>query len=239
MNLKGLVLTLAVGTMVFTSCDNAGGGSASTGEVVLQTKQDTVMYFMGMMTGSQLKEAFGMESYNEAIIAAGVKGGFEGDSVALITKDEGGQIAQAYFQELQAAKNVEKFGNNKEDGEKFLTEMEARDGVIATGSGLLYEVVEEGAGDRPTATDNVTVHYTGKLMDGSVFDSSVERGEPATFGLSQVIPGWTEGLQLMTPGSKYVFFIPQYLGYGENGAGADIPPYSSLIFEVELISVAK
>ena len=112
-------------------------------------------------------------------------------------------------------------------------------GCTSTGTGLLYEVVTEGSGEHPGATDQVTVHYTGKLLDGTVFDSSVDRGEPATFGLNQVIPGWTEGLQLMTPGSKYTFYIPHYLGYGEQGAGQSIPPFSTLIFEVELISIAQ
>ena len=238
MNLKGLVLTLAVGTMVFTGCDNAGSNN-STKEVVLTSKQDTVAYFMGMMTGSQLKEAFNMDSFDDAIVAAGVKGGFEGDSATLITKDEGSKIAQAYFQELQAAKNEEQFGSAKADGEKFLTEMEANAGVTSTGSGLLFVVNQEGTGAHPGATDKVTVHYTGKLTDGTVFDSSVDRGEPATFGLNQVIPGWTEGLQLMTQGSKYTFYIPYYLAYGEQGAGQSIPPFATLVFEVELISIDK
>ena len=238
MNLKGLVLTLAVGTVVFTGCDNAGGNN-STKEVVLTSKQDSVAYFMGMMTGSQLKEAFQMESFDAAIVAAGVQGGFDGDSASLITKDEGSAMAQAYFQELQAAKNDEMFGSAKADGEKFLTEMETKEGVTGTGSGLLFLANQEGSGDHPTATDKVTVHYTGKLMDGTVFDSSVDRGEPATFGLNQVIPGWTEGLQLMTPGSKYTFYIPYYLAYGEQGAGQSIPPFATLIFDVELISIDK
>ena len=239
MNLKGLVMTMAIGTLVLTGCENKGGDAASTGEVVLKTKLDTVSYFMGMMTGSQLKEAFAMESFDAAIVAAGTKAGFEGDSASLFTKDEGGQIAQAYFQEMQAAKNEAQYGSAKEDGDKFLAEMEAKAGVTATGTGLLFEVVQEGSGNKPGPTDQVTVHYTGKLMDGTTFDSSVDRGEPATFGLNQVIPGWTEGLQLMTPGSKYTFYIPHYLAYGEQGAGQSIPPFSTLIFEVELISIAQ
>jgi len=236
MNLKGLVLTLAVGTVVLTGCENAGGSASK--EVVLNNKQDSVVYIMGMMNGSQLKEAFQMESYDEAIMAAGTKAGFE-DSASLFTKEEGGQIAQAYFQDLQAAKNEAQFGSAKEEGEKFLTGMEAKAGVVSTGSGLLYEVVEEGSGAHPVATDQVTVHYTGKLMDGSVFDSSVDRGEPATFPLNGVISGWTEGVQLMTPGSKYTFYIPYYLAYGEQGAGQAIPPFATLIFEIELISIGQ
>ena len=238
MNLKGFAITLAVGAVALTGCENAGGNASST-EVVLNTKQDTVAYFMGMMTGKQLKDAFNFENLDDAIVAAGTKAGFDGDSAALFTQEEVGPMVQAYFQEMQAAKQKAQFGDNEAEGQKFLTEMEAKDGVTSTGTGLLYEVVTEGKGDHPVATDKVTVHYTGKLLDGTVFDSSVDRGEPATFGLNQVIPGWTEGVQLMTPGSKYTFYIPHYLAYGEQGAGQSIPPFSTLIFEVELISINK
>ncbi|MFT4754804.1 MAG: FKBP-type peptidyl-prolyl cis-trans isomerase [Salibacteraceae bacterium] len=238
MKLKGFAITLAVGAVVFTGCENAGS-DASSGEVVLNTKKDTVAYFMGMMTGKQLKDAFNFEDLDEAIVAAGTKAGFEGDSTALFTQEEVGPVVQAYFQEMQAEKTKAQFGDQEAEGEKFLTEMETKEGVTSTGTGLLYEVVLEGAGANPVATDQVTVHYTGKLLDGTVFDSSVDRGEPSTFGLNQVIPGWTEGLQLMTPGSKYTFYIPHYLAYGEQGAGQSIPPFSTLIFEVELISIAQ
>lgn len=238
MNLKGFAIALAAGAVVFTGCENKGGDAASK-EVVLTNKQDTVAYFMGLMTGKQLKDAFNFETLNKNIVAAGTEAGFAGDSSALFTQEEVGPIVQAYFQEMQAEKVKAQYGDQQKEGEKFLTEMEAKEGVTSTGSGLLYEVVAEGSGDHPSATDKVTVHYTGKLLDGTVFDSSVDRGEPATFGLNQVIPGWTEGLQLMTPGSKYTFYIPHYLAYGEQGAGQSIPPFSTLIFEVELISIAK
>ncbi len=128
---------------------------------------------------------------------------------------------------------------NKRDGEKFLAENAKKEGVVTTESGLQYLVLKEGNDVHPTATDEVTVHYTGKLINGKVFDSSVERGEPATFALNQVIKGWTEGLQLMGEGAQYRFFIPYNLAYGERGAGNDIPPYSMLIFDVELIKVGK
>jgi FKBP-type peptidyl-prolyl cis-trans isomerase len=128
---------------------------------------------------------------------------------------------------------------NKEDGEKFLAENAKKSGVKATASGLQYEVLTEGKGDRPAKEDKVTVNYRGTLLDGTEFDSSYARNQPITFPLANVIPGWTEGVQLMTPGSKYKFYIPSQLAYGERGAGAKIGPNETLIFEVELISVEK
>lgn len=125
----------------------------------------------------------------------------------------------------------------KEEGEKYLSENAKKDGVISTPSGLQYSVIKEGSGKKPKATDKVKCHYEGFLIDGTVFDSSVQRGEPATFGLNQVIAGWTEGLQLMAEGAKYRFFIPYQLGYGAQGAGMAIPPYAALIFDVELLEV--
>jgi FKBP-type peptidyl-prolyl cis-trans isomerase FklB len=125
----------------------------------------------------------------------------------------------------------------KEEGEKFLAENAKREGVKVTPSGLQYEVLEATLGQKPKATDRVKVHYEGTLPDGTVFDSSYRRGEPITFALNQVIAGWTEGLQLMSIGSKYKLFIPYHLGYGEHGAGASIPPYSALVFTVELLGI--
>jgi len=127
----------------------------------------------------------------------------------------------------------------KLSNEEFLTENKSKEGIISTDSGLQYKVIESGSGDSPKASDQVTVHYTGKLTDGMVFDSSVERGQPASFGVDQVISGWTEALQLMTTGAKYQLFIPQELGYGDRGVGSDIPPYATLIFDVELLSIEK
>lgn len=139
---------------------------------------------------------------------------------------------------IQNTMNIIKYGNTKEEGEQFLAENALREGVITTESGLQYEVIKMGKGKKPVATDKVKVHYHGTLINGSVFDSSVERGEPITFGLNQVIAGWTEGLQLMPVGSKFKLYIPQQLGYGSQPAG-DIPPYSTLIFEVELLGIEK
>ena len=130
-----------------------------------------------------------------------------------------------------------KFGDTKEQGLKFLEENKLKEGVVVTESGLQYEVLTMGNGKKPSETDRVKVHYHGTLIDGTVFDSSVERGEPIVFGLNQVIKGWTEGVQLMPVGSKFRFYIPYELGYGERGAGQQIPPYATLIFEVELLGI--
>ena len=134
-------------------------------------------------------------------------------------------------QTMRAAKNA------KADGEKFLQENAKREGVKTTASGLQYEVIESTLGQKPKATDTVKVHYEGTLIDGTVFDSSYKRGEPISFGLNQVIKGWTEGLQLMSIGSKYKLYIPYQLGYGEQGAGGSIPPYATLVFTVELLGI--
>lgn len=128
---------------------------------------------------------------------------------------------------------------HKAQGEAFLAANAKKDKIITTDTGLQYQILTEGTGDSPTAEDNVTVHYKGTTIDGKEFDSSYKRGQPATFPLNRVIPGWTEGLQLMKEGAKYRFFIPAYLGYGKRGAGSDIPPNAALIFDVELIKVEK
>ena len=139
--------------------------------------------------------------------------------------------------ESEAERRREGMGKNLEEGQAFLAENKTKDGVVETPSGLQYMVLTEGDGSSPSATDRVTVHYEGKLLDGTVFDSSVERGEPATFALNGVIAGWTEGLQLMAVGSKFRFFIPSNLAYGERGSRPDIGPNTTLIFEVELLAI--
>ncbi|MGQ0501933.1 MAG: FKBP-type peptidyl-prolyl cis-trans isomerase [Panacagrimonas sp.] len=143
------------------------------------------------------------------------------------------------MQEQQMKDRAEASAKATAEGEKFLADNAAKEGVKTTESGLQYKVLSEGKGKPPKATDEVTVHYRGTLINGEEFDSSIARGQPATFPLNRVIPGWTEGLQLMTPGAKYMFFIPAKLGYGQQGAGAKIGPNQTLIFEVELLSVGK
>jgi FKBP-type peptidyl-prolyl cis-trans isomerase FkpA len=143
------------------------------------------------------------------------------------------------MQEKQGAEREAQSKKSVDEGAKFLAENAKKSGVKTTASGLQYEVVSEGKGDHPKTTDKVTVHYKGTLLNGETFDSSYDRGQPVTFPLANVIPGWTEGVQLMTPGSKYKFYIPANLAYGERGAGAKIGPNSTLVFEVELISIEK
>ena len=192
---------------------------------------DSISYALGMGVAKNLHSS-GLDSVNMKAFNEGFSQVLKGDST-LISEADVQILLQNYFQGL-AEKQKEEF---IKEGEDFLAENKLRPEVDTTASGLQYEVVVKGEGPYPTTESEVTVHYTGKLLDGTVFDSSVERGEPISFNLGQVIPGWTEGLQLMQPGAKYILYIPSELGYGEKGAGADIPPYSTLIFEVELISI--
>ena len=173
------------------------------------------------------------------VIAKSFKDVFESNNLEL-TQEEGQQFVQKYFTELKAKNklaNDEKTKALAEEGVAYLAENSTKEGVTTTESGLQYEVLSKGEGSSPTPQDNVTVHYTGTLTDGTVFDSSVERGEPATFGVSQVIPGWTEALQLMSVGDKFRLVIPSELAYGQRGSGAKIAPNSTLVFEVELLKI--
>jgi FKBP-type peptidyl-prolyl cis-trans isomerase FklB len=164
--------------------------------------------------------------------AQAIKDVLEGNSTA-ISHTEAREIVNKYFEELEAKMNAA----NIEQGKSFLAENAKREGVVTLPSGLQYEVITEGKGKRAAATDQVKCHYEGTLIDGTLFDSSVKRGQPAVFGVNQVIPGWVEALQLMPEGSKWKLYIPSELGYGAHGAGEMIPPHSTLIFEVELLEV--
>ena len=201
---------------------------------------DKLSYALGMSMGPNFKGS-GIKTLNSADFAAGVASVYDGVKPEM-TFDEAKRIVNEYFAKLEAEMQAEaaKQGEvNRKNGEAFLTENAKREGIKVTESGLQYEVLESGKGDSPKASDNVEVHYTGKLIDGTVFDSSVERGVPASFGVTQVIPGWVEALQLMHEGDKWRLYIPSDLAYGPNGAGGVIGPNMTLIFDVELLRVIK
>lgn len=201
---------------------------------------DKLSYALGMSMGHNFKGS-GIKAINADDFAAGVAAVYDGTKPAM-SYDEAKRIVQDFFTNLEKEMQAEaaKAGaENLKIGEAFLSENAKREGVTTTASGLQYEVIRKGAGDRPAASDRVEVHYTGKLIDGTVFDSSVERGVPATFGVTQVIPGWVEALQLMREGDKWRLYIPSALAYGENGAGGVIGPNMTLIFDVELLRVIK
>ena len=199
---------------------------------------DKVSYALGLGIGQQLAQ-MGATELNVDDFAQSIKDVLSGSELK-VSHREAQQIVQDYFAKKEAAMNAARAEQGKaakEEGEKYLKENAKKEGVITTPSGLQYQVLKEGNGKKPTAKDSVKCHYEGFLIDGTVFDSSVQRGEPAVFGLQQVIAGWTEGLQLMQEGGKYRFFIPYRLAYGAGGAGAMIPPFATLIFDVELIEV--
>lgn len=214
---------VAIGLM---ACDEKAAPVAG-----LTTQMDSVSYAIGLSVGGSVKSQ-NIDSFNPDIMAQAIK-----DLLAdktLFTDEDGNQIIQRFYMQKQQAE-ADVAGKA---GREFLEQNAKDPDVKTTASGLQYKVIQEGTGARPVAIDKVTVHYTGTLLNGDVFDSSVERGEPATFPLNGVIPGWTEGLQLMTVGSKYKFFIPSELAYGDRGKGQKIPPGSTLIFEVELLAIA-
>ena len=192
---------------------------------------DKISYALGLSMGQQLLSS-GVEKLNYADLAKGIEHVLEKQQPE-IAYTEAQTILNQFFTELEQ----KIAGQAKEAGEKFLAENAKRPEVKTTPSGLQYEIIEATIGQKPKATDKVKVHYEGTLTDGTVFDSSYKRGEPITFGLNQVIKGWTEGLQLMSIGSKYKLYIPYQLGYGAQGAGAAIPPYAALIFTVEVVGI--
>ena len=199
---------------------------------------DNVSYALGLGIGSQLK-SMGAESLNIDDFAQAIKDVLN-DSELKISMADSQKIVQKFFQEQEAkqrAAMAETGKKLKAEGEAYLAENAKKNGVITTASGLQYTVLKEGTGKSPKATDTVVCHYEGFLTNGTVFDSSIQRGEPAAFPLNGVIAGWTEGLQLMKEGGKNRFFIPYHLAYGEAGAAGSIPPYAALIFDVELIEV--
>ena len=193
---------------------------------------DKLSYALGLSMGQNFKGS-GVDKINVSDFAAALQAVYAGEKPEM-TYDEAKQVVQEYFTNLQARAGEE----NAKAGRDFLANNAKQEGVVVTESGLQYLVVIEGSGKKPGPNDVVIVHYTGRLIDGTVFDSSVERGEPATFAVGQVIAGWVEGLQLMSEGAAYRLFIPSELAYGEHGTGP-IQPNSALIFDVQLIKVGK
>lgn len=194
---------------------------------------EKLSYALGMVIGHNLKN-MSVNEINAADFAAAVSDVLAGNTTK-IDDAEAQQIVNTFLQKQQ-----EEMGKAvREDGERFLAENAKKEGVTVLPSGLQYTVIKEGNGAKPLATDRVKCHYEGTLPNGTIFDSSYKRGEPAVFPLNGVIAGWTEGVRLMNEGAKYRFFIPYHLAYGERGAGQAIPPYAALVFDVELIEVVK
>lgn len=226
-----LALVLSIGA---AGCQNSG----TKGDTKLTNKNDSVSYALGVLIGEnnkqQMKGAPGVDQLNKEILVAAFTTAFKGDSLQIKPEQANGLI-QAFFAEVSAAEG----SKNQKAGDDFLAANASKAGVVTLPSGLQYEIITAGTGPKPTAADKVKCHYHGTTLDGKVFDSSVDRGEPMEFPVGQVIPGWTEALQLMPVGSKWKLYIPAALAYGERGAGADIKPNSALIFEVELLEIVK
>ncbi len=219
-------------SMILLACQ---GNTQS--KVELKTTQDSVSYAIGTNIGTNLKQQ--KVDVNVAVLAAGIR--HVVDSTQLMLTEEQAQEVMMAFQQRMMAKQQEEASaageKNRIDGEAFLAANKNKEGVKVTASGLQYKVLKMGSGPKPKADQTVTVHYRGTLIDGTEFDSSYKRGEPATFGVGQVIGGWTEALQLMPEGSKWELYIPSNLAYGDRGAGPTIQAGATLIFEVELLSV--
>ena len=204
-----------------------------------ETEKEKVSYVVGMQVGqslSQIKDEIDLD-----VVFQAIRGTLAGDEPAL-SQEEAMQVQQAFAQKLQAKRTAEmqeRAEKNKAEGDAFLAANKSKPGVKTTESGLQYQVIEEGDGPKPAATDTVKVHYTGTLLDGTKFDSSVDRGQPAQFALNAVIPGWTEALQLMPVGSKYKLWIPSDLGYGDRGTPGPIGPNQVLVFDVELLEIVQ
>ena len=222
---KTVQLLIVSCTIILSSCSDSAINKTP------ETEMEKVSYSLGVNVATGVK-AQGLDTIDANAVAKAFNDVFEGNDLD-ISEEESMEILQSYFGKIQAA-SQEKAGA---EGAKYLSENAAKEGVITTESGLQYEVLTEGKGAKPTANDQVKVHYHGMLTDGTVFDSSVDRGEPAVFGVTQVIPGWVEALQLMSVGDKWKLTIPSNLAYGEKGAGAMIGPNSTLVFEVELLAI--
>ena len=236
-------LAVVAVTLSLFSC-----GNQAQDVKILETELDSVSYAVGLSMSGQLKSNF--SEVNKSILAQGIRNGLDSTNLLIDAKDMQ-EVLSGYFRKKQQAQMEEQqaaaskaaeanFGENKKAGEDFLEANKSKKGVKTTESGIQYIVLKEGSGEKPAGPmTKVKVHYHGTNIEGNVFDSSVDKGTPATFVLNQVIKGWTEGVQLMNEGAKYKFFIPQELAYGAQQRGENIKPFSTLIFEIELLEVLK
>jgi len=228
MKLKYIVLFAGIAFLSLTACE---GQKNKESKSALTTSNDSVSYAIGVSIGGNLKKD-NLDEINVDFIADGIKAAMKNDTSTMKTAD-----AQACIQTFMQSREKKKGEANVEKGKKFLEENAKKEGVKTTASGLQYQVIKEGTGPKPALTDKVSVHYHGTTIDGKVFDSSVERGQPYELGVNQFVPGFSEGLQLMNVGSKYRFVIPSNIAYGERGAGGSIGPNETLVFEVELMAI--
>ena len=227
MKLKNLLLTaLVFASFGFTALAQKKGDK----KIVLKNATDSLSYALGALIGQDLKTG-GFKDMNYTVMNAAMQKGLSGDSLQM-TREQASNVLQNFAM----AEMKKKAAENAKEVDAFMSKNKTNPGVVTTESGLQYQIITPGTGSKPSSGQKVKVHYTGKLVNGKVFDSSVERGEPAVFGVNEVIPGWTEALQLMPVGSKWTLYIPPALGYGENGTQG-IPGNSILIFEVELLGI--
>ena len=217
--------------MIMIMITLAAIGQKTTPTTGITTISDSLSYSFGLLIGNNMKTQK-VEGINPQILMEGFIHGYADENL-ILTVEQANTYVQDYFSNMVKNESAA----NLQESADFLEANKSKEGVVTLPSGLQYKVLEAGEGPSPTPDDQVKVHYTGTLIDGTVFDSSIERGEPIVFGVSQVIPGWTEALQLMSPGSRWMLYIPPYLAYGENGAGGVIGPNQALIFEVQLIEV--
>lgn len=233
--LKVILCTLVA--IIFIGCQNTNEESADSDSKVPLTEKEKISYAIGVNMGHSISDI--KDEIDMSMLYSGISDETQGKDL-MVSNEEAQSLLQAFTQKLmvkQQEKNLEAAKNNLETGRIYLEENKIMEGVIVTESGLQYKVLKEGDGKSPGKTDRIMVHYKGTKLDGTVFDSSYERGEPATFQVDQVISGWTEGVQLMKEGGKYKLFIPANLAYGEGGAGQQIGPNEVLIFEVELLEI--
>ena len=227
--MKFKIFVLSAALLALVACEKKEQAMPATA-TNLESEADRFSYGLGMVIGERILKQYGDVDYD--LVLAGMKAQHK-DQETLISVDEAGEAIQAHM----AKQFEERTAANRKVGEDFLAANAQKEGVKVTESGLQYKVLTDAEGPKPKPEDRVTVHYRGTLIDGTEFDSSYTRGSPTSFQLNQVIPGWTEGVQLMSAGAKYQFFIPYNLGYGERGAGGQIGPFETLIFEVELIEI--